>query len=484
MPDIMVSTEEVSAHPTRGGSARVSRDRLPPGDLYERALADVQKMTGSLPPAPKRREASKPVPKMEPEPMELSDDELIPVKEEIPELPPYSDTFVEMVEEALARSTPAPAPRRAPTLPPPPPFNPLRAPTLPGYPPLARTETRPFDPPEGFGGRARSEALATVGHVVDHLEETRQAIAHMEAAIKQHVSDEISTLRHPPSTPPPPPRVRQEYSRLREPVRFAPPPSRASWLASIGKGIASKVKGWFAKKEVSMPEKKEEADLGRTLRLLEEAERDARDVPTAFLAGRSLDGTPLTRSTLDASKQRWERNAADLQAQQPSTTAIVEQRRSSITNERGSVLQKLLESDRHAFDAPIDPELTTDFLVLEKELPKHIRTLDALRVSPDPKKRAVAEQSLQALKIVAGGGSLDDLTKRTVLTCEAALRLPLAEVDEAAKRSLASDYMKRLERMHKALGLQGRSKEALSNIYRELTTVREARPASDMREAA
>jgi hypothetical protein len=128
--------------------AKVDSARLPKGDLYEKGLAEVRRMTGALPPAPVSRQKEVARPAEDPEPEEINFSELfevrdndtsVPTREEIPELPLYGDELEEMVDDAMARSTPPMPPKRSlrtATLPPPPPaFNSTRGNTLPGYPP-------------------------------------------------------------------------------------------------------------------------------------------------------------------------------------------------------------------------------------------------------------------------------------------------------------------------------------------------------------
>lgn len=96
--------------------------------------------------------------------------------------------------------------------------------------------------------------------------------------------------------------------------------------------------------------------------------------------------------------------------------------------------------------------------------------LDTLRVGRDESRKIVAERALQALKSVVGGVSVTDLAARAVSTCEAAARLPFAEVSETTKQSLAREYTQRLERIQKALGLRGELKDSLLHIETDLET--------------
>lgn len=391
--------------------------------------------------------------------LDLTDDELVPVREEIPGLPLYGTELEQMVDAAIARSAP-PAPARsalrAPTIPPPLPFNPLRQPTLSGYPPLPPAEARPSYPDathEESGRRQKITEPATVDHVRAAAHGTSAEISQLRDEIKQHITDEFTNLRR--------------YAPLRP--AFQAPPSRTNWLASIGRGAVEKVKGWWGSltgggtKNADRP--KEEPGLGETIRLLEQAERDARDLPTMFLTG-SLD-----RSALQTSKERWEGTVTNLQSRKPSATTNVERRRSSVIGERGLALQALLESDRRAPHGHVSPERGKDLQIIHDQLPKYIHTLNALRVSRDEQKKAAAEQALQGLKSVTGGVSINDFVARATLTCEAATRLPLADINDAAKKSLSNEYAQRLERMQKALGLRGELKESLFRIKTDLSRI-------------
>lgn len=467
----------------RGSSSREERAarrawmRQAP-DVRERALQDMQRTTGSpsdweellaeraavtaatrgpklearrtsplsLPPIPTRRRAPAPPAVEEPELLELSDDDLeevdghdsVPTREEIPDL--------------------SPSPYRSD-------LEPLRGSTSPGYPaPVFESA-----PPRREPSRRRSKLgePVTVDHADTaadrHLYETTRSIDGLTQRIKAHVSHDVAPSKQPT---PPASRSRGGYAPLQA------PPSPSSWLASVAKRTISQVKAWFTNEETSSSKRTiEEPKLGETIRLLEQAERDIRDLPTQFLTGKPLSAKSelITRASLDASKRRWQDNAASLQARRPSAERIIEHRRRSITDTRGPALQRLLESDRRAVQTELDPEQEANILLLAAELSKHLRRIDALRVSLDPQKREAAERALQALKMVVGGTSLQELTTRILLTCEAAARLPFAEIgDPVSAHILRIDYAERLKRIQQAIGFQGDSRDILDDLRNSL----------------